>query len=196
MALSATVLLRAKPVTDPTRMTLTTATGIARRMLALVDDEMMLVTWVADSPTVQVVPGYQGTTAGPHGVGAPVIFGNPIDFVNVGGPQSMSFGADGAITGPGGAGTVPVSDMWIFLTKPTAGAYTIVSPALDQNNRITFISTTAAAHVITYTPGFFGNTTASDTATFVASVGSNFTVQATGGLWTPTAIGGVSVVIA
>jgi len=195
MPLAITTLAGAK-LTNDTTIRLTSATGIANKMLAIVDDEYMRITSVGLSPVVGVVPGYHGTTAGPHGVLAPVIYGYPIDFVNISGPWSLSFGVDGAITGPGGVGTVPVSDMFIFLTKATAGAYTLVGPALDQNNRITFISNTAAAHTITYTAGFFGNTTASDVATFVAAVGSNFTVQATGGVWVPVAVGGVSVVIA
>jgi len=201
MALTLTTLARAKTlgggITDRF-ITLTSATGATAKMLALVDGETMLITDVSLTPTLGVVPGYNGSTAGPHGVLAPVTFGLPIDFVQTQtlNPQmektSLSFGADGAITGPGGAGTVPVNDVTVFLTKATAGAYTIALPAADQQNTIQFISTTAVAHVVTMT----GNPGATDTATFVANIGSSFTIKAQGGQWDVVAGGTVGVVVA
>lgn len=194
MALTATTLAGAKALNDKT-IKLTSATGIANKMLVLVDEEFMRVTSVDLSPTVGVVPGYFGTTAGPHGVLAPVIYGNPSDFTSTSGPNSLSFGADGAITGPSGTG-VPVVDTFIFLTKATAGAYTLAAPSADQQNTLTFVSTAAAAHTITYTAGFYGNTTSSDVATFPATINAMFTIRAQNGTWAPVATADDGVTIA
>ena len=190
MALAATTLAGAKATND-IFIKLTSATGIANKMLALVDGEWMRVTSVGLTPSIGVVPGYRGTTAGPHGVLAPVIYGIPSDFAdNVPmGPTSLSFGVDGAITGAGGAGTVPVSDTIIYLTKATAGAYTLAAPNIGQQNTLIFISMTAAAHVITMA----GNPAATDVATFAANIGSTLTVRAENGLWVAIANGGVTV---
>ena len=193
MALTATTLAGAKATND-TRIVLTSSTGVANKMLALVDAEWMKVTSVDLAPTVGVVPGYNGSTAGPHGILAPVIYGNSVDFVSAGVVPgsvitSQSFGVSGAVTGPAGAGTVPVSNTLIYLTKATAGAYTLAAPGIDQLNSLTFISTTAAAHTVTMA----GNAAATDVATFGGAIGNSFTVKASNGVWACTAQNGVTV---
>lgn len=198
MALTATTLASAKATND-TKIVLTSSTGVANKMLALVDAEWMRVTSVDLAPTVGVVPGYNGSTAGPHGVLAPVIYGVTGDFQAVGLVPSgivtsQSFGADGAITGPLGSG-VPVANTVIYLTKATAGAYTLAAPAKDQQNTLIFVSTTAAAHTITYTAGFYGNTTTSDVATFPATINGMFTIKAQNGTWAPVATADDGVLI-
>jgi hypothetical protein len=190
MALTATTLAGAKATNDVV-IRLTSATGILPKNLALVDAEWMRVTSNLLTPTIGVVPGYSGTPAGPHGILAPVIYGPTQDFVNAGIVPgsivaSLSFGADGAITGPSGSG-VPVSNTIIYLTKGSAGAYTLVGPAIDQQNTITFVSTSAYAHTITYTAGFYGNTTSSDVATFPATINGILTLKAQNGTWAPVA---------
>ncbi len=198
MALTATTLVSAKATNDVV-IGLTSATGILPKMYALVDAEWMRVTSNLLTPTIGVVPGYNGSTAGPHGVLAPVIYGPTQDFVSSGIVPgnivtSLSFGADGAITGPSGSG-VPTSNTVIYLTKATAGAYTLAGPAKDQQNTVIFVSTTAAAHVITYTAGFFGNTTSSDTATFPATINGVFTMKAQNGTWAPVTAGTMTSVV-
>jgi hypothetical protein len=193
MALVATTLAGSKATND-TRIVLTSATGAANKMLALVDAEWMRITSVLYTPTLGVVPGYNGSTAGPHGILAPVIYGIPSDFVSVGIVPltvitSLSFGADGAITGPAGTGTVPTSNTVIYLTKATAGAYTLAAAAKDQQNTLTLISTTAAAHVVTMA----GNAGATDIATFAANIGSSLTVKASNTAWVAIGNGGVTV---
>jgi hypothetical protein len=190
MSLVATTLAGAKATND-VFIRLTSATGVLPKMLALVDAEWMRITSNNLTPTIGVVPGYNGTTAGPHGVLAPVIYGPAQDFVSLGIPPngvitSQSFGANGAITGPSGTG-VPVANTIIWLTKATAGAYTIADPAIDQQNTLTFVSTTAAAHTLTYTAGFYGNTTTSDVATWPATINAMFTIRAQNGTWAPVA---------
>jgi len=192
MALTATTLAGAKATND-TRIVLTSATGAANKMLALVDAEWMRITSVDLTPTLGVVPGYSGSTAGPHGILAPVIYGIPNDFVSAGVVPgsivtSLSFGVSGAITGPSGAG-VPISNTLIYLTKATAGAYTLAAAAIDQLNTLTFISTTAAAHTITMA----GNAGATDVATFAANIGTSITLKASNGVWAAVAQNGVTV---
>jgi hypothetical protein len=193
MATTATTLAGAKALNDKT-IRLTSSTGIANKMLVKVDQEWMRVTDVSLAPTVQVVPGYNGSTATPHGILAPVEYGYPTDFVAVyaTNPQlevvSQSFGADGAITGPNGSG-VPVVDTIVYLNKATAGAYTIALPSQGQSNTITFISTTAAAHTVTMT----SNPGGSDVATFTAVIGASFTIKAQPGAWGIIATGLVTV---
>jgi hypothetical protein len=153
----------------------------------------MKITDASLTPTLQVVPGYDGSTAGPHGILAPVIYGNPSDFVSIGiVPSSVvtsqSFGVSGAVTGPSGAG-VPVSDTLIYLTKAGALAMTLAAPAIDQLNTLTFISTTAQAHVVT----MGGNSSGNDVATFAGVIGNSFTVKAENGIWATIAYNGVTV---
>ena len=197
MALTSTTLASAKGLNDLT-INLTSATGAAKKMLALVDGEFMRITDVSLSPVLGVVPGYAGTMAGPHGTLAPVVYGLPSDFTNIGivpdkgrVVQTLSFGKDGAITGRDGTG-VPVNDCIVYLNKATAGAYTLAAPAADQQNTITFISTTAAAHTITYTAGFYGNTTSSDVVTFPSTINGCFLIKAQNGTWAPLVGGGTT----
>lgn len=190
MALALTTLAGAKAINDIV-INPTSATGAVKKGVALVDSEWMRITDVSQSSAIQVVPGYNGCQAQPHGVGAPVVFGLPQEFVSTAGispnvPAAMSFGVDGAITSSQGTG-VPVQNTVIYLTKATAGAYTLAAPAKDQQNTIVFVSTTAAAHTITYTPGFYGNTTSSDVATFPATINAAFTIKANQGTWAPIA---------
>lgn len=198
MALAATTLAGAKATNDIV-ISLTSATGALPKMYALVDAEWMRITSNTLTPTLGVVPGYNGSPAGPHGILAPVIYGPTQDFVASGIVPgtivaSLSFGVSGAITGPSGSG-VPVTNTVIYLTKATAGAYTLAGPAIDQQNTLIFVSTTAAAHTITYTAGFYGNTTTSDVATFPATINATFTIKAQNGTWAPiaTADDGVTI---
>jgi hypothetical protein len=194
LALTATTLASAKATNDVV-INLTSATGALPKMLALVDAEWMRITSNALTPVLGVVPGYLGSTAGPHGILAPVIYGVQSDFVNVGvvprgTVTSQSFGVSGAITGPGGVGTVPTSDVAIiYLTKAGVGAMTLAAPAIDQQNTLVFISTTAQAHTITMA----GNAAATDVATFGGAVGNSCTMKASNGVWACVAQNGVTV---
>ncbi len=199
MALAATTLAANKAVNDIV-INLTSATGAIPKMLAMVDTEWMRITSNLLTPTLGVVPGYNGSAASSHGQLAPVIYGVTQDFINagitIGGVYaSQSLGVDGAIVGPSGTG-LPITNTFFFLTKATAGAYTIALPTKDQTNTITFISTTAAAHVLTNAAGFYGDTTGSDTATWPAHANATFTIRAQGGVWCPIATAGaIGVVI-
>ena len=49
--------------------------------------------------------------------------------------------------------------------------------------------------LITYTAGFFGNTTSSDTATFPATINGVFTMKAQNGTWAPVTAGTMTSVV-
>ncbi len=188
MALAATTLAGAKALNDKT-IVVTTGTAFQNKMLALVDGEFMRVTSVDLQPTIGVVPGYAGTSAGAHAVLAPVIFGHPIDWPAVGVPSSASIGVNATYQPPAG-------DQIVYLTKATALAVTLSNPAsIGQQNTIMFVQASAAAHVITYTQGFYGNTTSSDTATFPAGGGGVLTLKANNGAWVPVATASLGVII-
>jgi hypothetical protein len=193
MALTSTTLASPKLANDKV-VKLTSASGIANKMLLVVDREVMRVTDVSLSPTIGVVSGYDGSAATNHGILAPAVFGVQGDFVSFFriNPHievvSQSIGADGAVTGPNGTG-VPVVDTIVYINKATAIAATIALPAADQSNTVTFISTTAAAHVVTMT----GNPGASDVATFTAVIGATVTIKAQPGAWGILATGLVTV---
>ena len=71
---------------------------------------------------------------------------------------------------------------------------TLGAPSKAQNGlTLTFRSATANAHTVTYAAGFLGGTTASDIATFAASVGASFTIEANGGTWGQIALAGVTI---
>src|ERR1700675_4679566 len=73
--------------TNITAPVLTTGSGYT---FLKVDDELMFVTGVPVSGTVQVVRGFGGTQAVSHIASVPVIVGLPTDFVNFA-PNITSF---------------------------------------------------------------------------------------------------------
>lgn len=63
-------------------------------------------------------------------------------------------------------------------------AMTLAAPAIYQNGvTMTLWASTAQTHTITYTAGFWGNTTSSDVATFGGAIGDFIVVQAVNGTW-------------
>jgi hypothetical protein len=190
MALVATTLAGAKATGDKF-VKLTSGTGVAKKMLLLVDGEFMRVTDVSLSPTVGVVPGYEGSTAGPHAALAVAIYGVPSDFTGpeIDGPFSNSIAVNATYQPPS-------YDQVVYLTKATALAVTLLNPAsVGDQNEITFIQAGAGAHVITYTQGFNGDTTGSDTATWPAAGYAALKIKAQNGAWVPMASAGLGVII-
>lgn len=172
--------------------------GIGARTILEVDSEKMLVTDATNSPTLLVVRGYQGTLATAHNTLAPVTYGVSSDFT-ANGAQGVSGSGSIAVAkeatySVNGAITNPLVDQTIYITKAGVCALTLSSPNADQTNVVRFVALTANAHTITYTPGFYGNTTSSDVATFPATKNGSFTVEAQNGLWAPlaTAASGVT----
>ena len=193
MALVSTTLAKAHRVDiagiDTTTLVLTAATGATTKMIGYVGSECFRITDVRNTPTLGIVPGYTKSTAGPWAVGTPVVFGVPSDFIGIGGPEGLSFGASGAITGPGGVGTIPVVDTLIYLTAPGVGVYTLALPSPDGTQTLTILNATAQAHTVTMT----GNPGTSDTATFVAALGGRLDLKANVGVWAIAGTTGVVV---
>lgn len=95
--------------------------------------------------------------------------------------------ADGAITAYSGI---------VAITKGTAAALTLAAPTAGVHDgyRMTIFSTTAAAHTVTQTtPGFNNGSTASDVATFGATIGNTLELVAYNGRWYVTNTIGVTL---
>lgn len=143
--------------------------------------------------------GDAGTSAVAHGSLSAVATAPAAEFPPV--PQTVpTAAAQVRVTIPGDA-TVTIDpslsgNTWVtyVLMKPTAAAITLVAPAKNQDGiKATFRSGTAAAHVVTYTAGFYGDTTGSDLATFAAKIGATATIEALNGTWGVLALGNVTV---
>jgi len=168
--------------------------GVGPSTVALIDGEGVLITGSPFSPTVDVVRGYtnpftnQGTVAVAHNTLAPVVYGLTSDFSQLGvqGSASIAIAAE-ASYGVNGAITVPLVNQTIYITKAGVCALTLASPSADSNVTVRFVALTANAHTITYTPGFYGNTTSSDVCTFPGTIGAVFTIVAKNGLWNAVA---------
>lgn len=178
-----------------TAHTVPSSGSVGPRELLLVDGEVMQVTDTTLTPTVQVARGMNGTAACAHKTLAPVVYGRSDEFT-----QSAS--TDGRAGSPvislsvnDTNVTLPVVDSTVYITKAGVLAITINDPAKDQTNTIKMVSLTANAHLITYTAGWYGNTTSSDVATYPATIGAIFTFQAKNGVWNATATADDGVLI-
>lgn len=90
-------------------------------------------------------------------------------------PKVTTISGDGAITIASGV---------VVLTKGSAAAITLAAPSSQNGTRITVISTTDFAHVITVTGGLWDGTAgANTTATFSAVRGASCTFVAQGTAW-------------
>ncbi len=196
MSLASPTSLNGKITKGAQKVTLTTFTNpssgpIGAQTMLLVDGEKMLVTDASLSPTLGVTRGEAGTSASLHNTLAPVVYGLTSDFTQqattdgVAGASVISYGVSGAIT-------VPINNCTIYLTKATAAAMTLAGPANDQTNVVTVVSLTAAAHTLTYTAGFYQNTTSSDVVTFPSTSGACWIFQAKNGVWNATLGGGTT----
>lgn len=83
-----------------------------------------------------------------------------------------------------GAIAVPVKDTTARIDKGGVAVMTLAAPGKDQDGlRLTVTSTTAQAHTVTATGLFSTGTASVNLATFAASKGSGFMVEAQQGLW-------------
>lgn len=78
-----------------------------------------------------------------------------------------------------------------YIGSSGALAMTLAAPSLYQAGMVMVLqASTAQAHTVTYTPGFYGNTTSSDVATFGGAIGDELvifvSIDATGtAVWRP-----------
>lgn len=172
--------------------------AISAPTVLVVDGETMYVTDTTNAPTLKVARGMESVTPGQptlpasaHNSGAPVVYGLSSDFTQqvstdgIAGAKVISYSASGAIT-------VPINNATIYLNGSGIQAMTLAGPADDQTNQVTVVSLTAHAHTITYTAGFYQNTTSSDVVTFPSTSGACWIFQAKNGVWNATLGGGTT----
>ena len=200
MALANTTLAAAMLQGDTT-LRVTSATGFGDKQVIRVDNEFMAQAGAATGggTVIPVRRGIEGTAQVAHGILAAVVTGLPGDFpappaghfVTV--PPTVlghaTLGADTALT----AADYPVQDLTYHITKATAAAITLGAPSVASTVRLTFLSATAAAHTVTFTAGYYGDTTGSDIATFAAKAGASMTIEARAGTWGVIALGNVTI---
>lgn len=199
MALVNTTLAAAAGVNDTT-VSVTSATGFAVGQLIRVDNEWMAASATPAGTVVPVRRGLEGSAQIAHGILANVTTGLAGDW-----PASPAGAAVPVAPTPGrisiGAtpttlttASLPTGDTTYVITLGSACAITLEAPSKAQDGlKLTFRSASAFAHTVTYAAGFLGGTTASDIATFAASVGASFTIEANGGTWGQIALAGVTV---
>jgi hypothetical protein len=200
MAAHYTTLANAALVGDQT-IVVTSATGAAIGQVYVVDGEQMVQ--VADAINTTTIPvrrgGQGGSIQRAHAILASVVIGAPNEIVGTQPSGSgtvlqpfkqeiVSYGADATIVSP-------VTDTLIFLNKATTGAFTLGDCVVGTVDgvRVTIVSTTTGAHVITNATGFYGTGTASDTATFAAAKNESISLISCKGLWAVTALAGVTI---
>jgi hypothetical protein len=200
MALTTTTLAAACGRDDVT-IKVTSATGFADKQLIRVDAEIMAQagTPSTTSPTsIPVRRGIDGTAQLAHGILANVATGLVTDFPVPPPGQIAAIAPDAGRRTLGVDTTLNTADFppgpsTYVITKATAAAITLGAPSKAQDGlRVTFLSGTAAAHTVTYAAGFYGDTTASDIATFAAKVGASMTLEAQAGAWGPLALTNVT----
>ncbi len=106
----------------------------------------------------------------------PTATGNVIIGKGVVTPAVVVHSTDGAIT---------IASGIKFLTKAGVAAMTVAAPSSQDGTRMTIISDSDNAHVVTFTGGTLldGTTGANTTATFAAFKGASITVVARGTTW-------------
>lgn len=187
MAVVQTTLSAAVGVNDLI-MPVTSATGISAGFTMRVDNEFMLVTrdYVSGTNIPVNRRGDLGSQQVAHALLADVSIGAQGDWppgnvatyaqVQPDNWDMVTIGADATVV-------FPNKDTIYMIRKATAAAITLSPPATKGTSGVTarFFSETAAAHVITYTPGFYADTTSSDLATFAAKAGASASFQTYGG---------------
>lgn len=82
------------------------------------------------------------------------------------------------------AGALRIQPGVQFIGSGGALAMTLAAPDKYMDGMVMVLqASTAQAHTVTYTAGFYGNTTSSDVATFGGAIGDNFVIYASNGAW-------------
>ncbi|HMJ82715.1 MAG TPA: hypothetical protein VK504_06090 [Vicinamibacterales bacterium] len=184
----------------------TSATGVTAGMVGRIDKEYFLVgrDYVSGTQIPMNRRGDQGSAQVAHQILAPIVFGLPSDFPNPPLAQAVldpptdlpviTISVDTTLSS-GSAPPLPVVPTKILIDKATACAIVLPAPsaAMQEGAELWFLSMTAAAHTVTYTPGFYGDTTSSDVATFAAKAGASFKAFKYKGAWGVTALTNVTL---
>jgi hypothetical protein len=196
MAQTTTTISAAVTATDLI-IPVTAATGFTVGNYLRLDNEYMVVTVISGTNITVRSRGDLGSGAVAHNILAVADTGLMSDLavlplgedtqVDPTRETIVSYSAAGAIA-------IPTQDTLVLLTSGTARAMTLAAPAADQDGlRMTFLNCDAKANTVTYTAGFYGDTTASDVATFAAKTGASFSIIARGATWGITSLANVTL---
>lgn len=198
MALTATTTTAAVAAADLT-IPLTSTTGFLPGQPVRLNSEYCYIVSVPNTTSIIVRSrGAEGTTPAAHSVLTNVVSGLPSDFPAIppgllaSGLQATAYDDVQTIGANTAVIAVPTRNTTFIINKATAlGSTTLAAPTTAQNGlKVTFISTTAAAHVITGATLFNNGITGVpwSTITFAAFAGAGFTATAVNGLWDVNAI--------
>ncbi len=203
MALATTTLAGAVNATQSTvkltAFTNPSTSSIGPQTIIQVDSEYMLVTDATNSPSLQVVRGYNnlnvGSTAVAHNTLAPVTYGLTSDFTAPPVPQArkvFNYATNGALT-------VAEGVHFLDAVTTTGVTFTLAAPNKDQAGlQMRIILTAAVASTVTNTtPGFINGGGSDDVASFAGAIGDTMDITAadcgTTMSWIPTILKGVTL---
>jgi hypothetical protein len=186
MAQTTTTISAAVGATDLT-IPVTSATGFAAGNYLRLDNEFMVVSSVSGTNISVRSRGDKGSGAVAHNILAIANTGLDSDLavqpmgqaaqIDPQFPTIVTYSAAGAIA-------IPVQNTMVVLNGGAARAMTLAGPGKDQDGlTLTVLNASAFAHTVTYTAGFYGDTTSSDVITFAAKAGASFICVARGGTW-------------
>jgi|TARA_R100000306_G_C4376149_1_gene142046 hypothetical protein len=175
----------------------TAATGFTVGNFLKIDNEYMVVTAISGTNITVRIRGDLGSGAVAHNILALATTGLMSDLADMplGQETQVDPKAKTIVTySAAGAIAIPTQDTVVVLNGASARAMTLAGPAVDQDGlTVTILNATAVANTVTYTAGFYGDTTASDVATFATKVGGSMTIIARGGTWGVVALANVSL---
>ncbi len=198
MAISRTTLASAA-TRDTDTFYVTSAAGATVGGFCKVNGEYSTVVKI-DGTAVRVrTRGERGGKAVAHSILSPVVFGLVSDLASYQDTvKAQDDGFDEITMAVDAAITIPKKNTRINVMKATAAALTLAQPgvAVPDGIILEIRGYTAAAHTVTLTAGFFGNTTSSDVATFAAGGGGALTLKSLNGVWLVVAGATAGVVLA
>ncbi len=186
MAQTTTTISAAVGATDLV-IPVTSATGFSAGNYLRIDNEFMVVSSVSGTNISVRLRGDKGSGAVAHNILAIANTGLDSDLaaqpmgqaaqIDPEFPTIVTYSTAGAIA-------IPVQNTLVVLNGGAARAMTLAGPGKDQDGlTMTVLSASAHAHTVTYTAGFYGDTTSSDVITFAAKAGASFICIARGGTW-------------
>ena len=197
MALTVTSLAAAANA-EQLVFSVTSATGATVGGFVRIDNEFSVITEINGTLVTVRNRGMFGGKAVAHNILAPLTFGLMSDLADppVGGvdqsqaEDNQSYAVNGAID----VSLLKARHTVITLNKAGVQAMTLAAPSKAQDGiMVTILSVTANAHTVTYTAGFYADTTSSDVATYAAKAGASMTIIARGGTWGVVALANVTL---
>ena len=150
----------------------TSAIGFTAGNYLRIDNEFMVVVSVSGTNIPVNLRGDQGSGAVAHNILAVADTGLSSDLADL----------------PLGETTQVDPSKETIVSYSAAGAI-----AIPTQNTLVLLNADAKANTVTYTAGFYGDTTSSDVATFAAKTGASFSIIARGGTWGIIALGNVTL---